>query len=267
MAIADQDPAFFAAVLAPALFFGLYEVLRGDHRIAGGLVALLTTAGIVVSGTRGSWVACAIVFALFILPQLTARGRLAAVGMSVALLVAAYQIPGVADMVAERTGSALSTGGAGRTDIWSAAATIYGSSPVFGVGYANFTVAYTSDVVRASNVLFYLYEGAGSHNMVVGTLVELGPLGLLLLIAFVGPLVLTRGFGPDGPRIQAMLASLLVVSIFVDIFGNQKQVWLLIGLAAGLAYVARERRARPESVQIPEAVVTATPSRTARISS
>jgi hypothetical protein len=48
-------------------------------------------------------------------------------------------------------------------------------------------------------------------------------------------------------------------------------VWLLIGLAAGLAYLAQERRARPESVQMPEGSVTATPStatpsRTARIS-
>jgi O-antigen ligase len=264
VAIADQDPAFYAAVLVPALFFGLYEVLRGDHRIAGGIVALLTTAGVVVSGTRGAWVACAIAFALFILPQLTPRGRLAAVAMGVAFLVAAYQIPGVADMVAERTSSALSTGGAGRTDIWSAAATIYGSSPVFGVGYANFTVAYTSDVVRASNVLFYLYEGANSHNVVVGTLVELGPLGLLILIAFVGSLVLRRGYGVDAPRVQAMLASLLTVSIFVDIFGNQKQVWLLIGCAAGLVFLAQERRPVPGSVEMPEPSVPATPSRTAR---
>jgi hypothetical protein len=58
-AIQGQNPAQFAAVLLPALVFGLYEVLNGPRRIAGVAIALLTTVGIVVSGTRGAWVSVA----------------------------------------------------------------------------------------------------------------------------------------------------------------------------------------------------------------
>jgi O-antigen ligase len=239
-AIQDQNPAQFAAVLLPALVFGLYEVLQGKRRILGGAIALLTTIGVVVSGTRGAWFAIAVVVLLLILPQLGPRRRIAAVAASLILIVAAFQVPGVADLVAERTGTALSTGGAGRTDIWSVAATIYGSAPVLGVGYANFPVAYTPEVVRASSVSAWEHlQGRAPHNLVIGTLIELGPIGLLLLALLLIPLVVRRGWGPDAATVQAALASLLTLALFLDIIANRKQVWLVIGLSAGLAAVAR----------------------------
>jgi hypothetical protein len=82
-------------------------------------------------------------------------------------------------------------------------------------------------------------EGRGPHNLVIATIVELGPLGMLLLALFLGPLVLRRGWGPDAATVQAALASLLTLALFLDILSNRKQVWLVIGLAAGLAYLAR----------------------------
>ncbi len=69
-----------------------------------------------------------------------------------------YQLPGVSDLVSERTETAISTGGAGRTDIWSVAGTIYWSAPVLGVGYANFPVAYTSEVVAATAMTNFRLE-------------------------------------------------------------------------------------------------------------
>lgn len=239
-AIANQNPAQFAAVLLPALVFGLYELLNGDRRVLGGAVAIVTTIGVVVSGTRGAWVAVALVLMLFILPQLGLRRRIAAIAIILVLGTLAYQIPGVPELVAERTGNALSTGGAGRTDIWLVAATIYRSAPVLGVGLANFPVAFTQDAVRTTDVSSWAHiEGRAPHNLVVGTLIELGPIGLLLLVLFLGPLVLRRGWGPDAATVQAALASLLTLALFLDILANRKQVWLVIGLAAGLAFVAR----------------------------
>lgn len=121
------------------------------------------------------------------------------------------------------------------------AVTIYQSAPVFGVGYANFSVANTQDAVRASDVSSwaYLNRQLGPHNLMVGTLIELGPFGLLLLALFLVPLALQRGWGPDAATVQAALASLLTLALFLDILSNRKQVWLVIGLAAGLAFVAR----------------------------
>jgi O-antigen ligase len=239
-ALETQNPAQFSAVLLPALVFGMYEVLRGPRRLIGGVVAFLTALAIVLSGTRGTWLAVVVVVVLMILPQLTLRRRVAAIGLAVALAVVMLQVPGVADLVSDRTVTAVSTGGAGRTDIWAVGATIYTSSPILGVGFANFPVAYTPDVVRASDVgSWATVAGRAPHNIVIGTLVELGPIGLLLLGLFIGPLVLRRGWGPEAVVVQATLASLITTALFLDIMANRKQVWLVIGIGAGLAYLAR----------------------------
>ena len=243
VALQGQDPAQFAALLLPALVFGLYEALNGDRRILGGAIALLTTVGVVISGTRGAWVAVAVVALLFVLPQLRPGRRIAAIAMALALVGMAYQLPGVPDLVADRTGDALSTGGAGRTNIWTVAVTLYGSAPVLGVCYANFPVAYTPEVVRASGATSWVHPaGRGPHNLVVGTLIELGPIGLLLLALFLGPLVLRRGWGRDAAAVQAALASLLAAGLFLDVLSSPKQVWLMVGLAAGLSFVSRQAR-------------------------
>ena len=242
-AIGNQDEAQFAAVLLPALVFGLYEVLNGDRRILGAAVAVLTTAGVAVSGTRGAWLGVAVVVLLLVLPRLPLRRQVPAIAMIVLIGVATLQIPGVSSLIVERAGIAVSSGGAGRADIWTVGATIYRSAPLLGVGYANFPVAYTQDAVRASDVNT-TYQGAGPHSILIGTLVELGPIGLLLLALFLLPLVLRRGWGPDAATVQAALASLLVAALFLDIVADRKQVWFIIGLAEGLAFVQRQRRTR-----------------------
>lgn len=243
-AIQNQNPAQFAGVLLPALVFGLYEVLRAaDRRIPGALIALITTAGILVSGTRGAWLSAAIVFVLFILPRVGPRRLLSATALVAVMMVLAVQIPGVASLVSQRVQTALTTGGAGRTDIWTVALTSYGTAPILGVGYANFPVAYTRDATITPNLTpaaANLPPTLGPHNLVVGTVTELGPLGLALLGLFLLPLVLRRGWGPDAETIQAALASLLILALFLDILSNRKQVWFIIGLATGLAYL-RER--------------------------
>lgn len=247
VAIHSQDPAQFAAVLLPAVVFGTYEVLEGPRRIPGALIALVSTIGVLVSGTRGAWVSLAVVVALIIIPQLSARRRIVTVLFAALLLAVALQLPGVADLVYERSETAVSTGGAGRTDIWTVAGTIYLGSPILGVGYANLPIAYTADAIRRAGVEGYLLPGASAHNLVIGTLVELGPLGLVLLGLFVVPLCLRRGWGPNAAIVQASLVSLLTASLFVDLFVNRKQVWLIIGLAIGLAHLARRMHAGDSS--------------------
>ena len=243
-AIANQNPAQFASLLLPALIFGLYEVLQGRRVVASGLVALFCTAGIVLSGTRSVWLAATVVIFLLMLPRLGLRRAVVALGVVSVLVVATLQIPGVGALVAERTGSAASTGGAGRTDIWFVGMEIFGSSPVIGVGYANFPVAFTTAVLRAANVATEIGTGRAPHNIIVGTGGELGIVGLVLLALFIVPLVVRRGWGPDGLLVQAILAGLMIDALFLDILSNRKQVWVMIGLAAGLAYLAQRARNR-----------------------
>ncbi len=242
-ALQGQNPAQFAAILLPALVFAFYEIINGHRRLLAAGIALVTAIAIVISGTRGAWVGVGVVLVFFILPRFSARRRILAVGALLALAVVAYQVPGIPKLVAERADNAVSTGGAGRTDIWTVAVRIYSSAPIGGVGFANFPVAYTADVIRAAGVTSFSGQvvGRGPHNLVLGTLVELGPIGLLLLGLFLGPLILRRGWGAEAAVIQAALASLLATSLFLDILSNRKQVWLIIGTAAGLAYLARRR--------------------------
>ena len=241
-AIQGQNPAQFAAVLLPAFAFGFNEVMTGRQRTVGGAIAMLTLLGVIVSGTRGAWVAIAVI-PLFVLPNLSPRRIATVLALGAALLVVAYQVPGVSDLVTDRTDTALSSGGAGRTSIWAAGLVIYQSSPAVGVGYANFPLAFTPAVRQAAGPTSYLHTGLGPHNIVVGTLAELGPIGLVLLALFLLPFVINRGWGPDAATVRASIASLLTMALFLDIVGNRKQVWLMIGLAAGLQYLARREAA------------------------
>ena len=78
--------------------------------------------------------------------------------------------------------------------------------------------------------------------MIVGPAAELGLVGLALLTLFILPLIIRPGWGPDGPLVQAILAALMIDALFIDIFGYRKEVWIAIGLASGLAYLARQER-------------------------
>ena len=248
-AIQNQNPAYYAAILLPALIFALYELVNGRRLFTSFGVMLVCTAAIVASGTRGAWLGAAVVFVLFLLPRLDPARRAAAAGIVLALLVITIQLPGLSTLVQERTDIALSSGGSGRTDIWSVGLSIYESAPITGVGLGNFPVAFTPERVRDVAVVITdpkTLTNRAPHNIVISTLGELGLIGLLLLGMFLGPLVLRRGWGPEAAAVQAALASLLVLALFLDIL-NRKQLWLLIAIACGLSYIARRQRLQAAS--------------------
>ncbi len=244
----DQDPNMFGATLLPALIFGLHEVASGRRKVPGALIAILTAIGAVVSGSRGVWLAGALGIAVFLLPKLSVRRRLVAAASIAVMAALLLQVPGVIDLLAERAGSALETGGAGRADIWKVAQTLYAADPVVGVGYANFQVAYTSQAVRDTGVEYLTLAGRAPHNIAIGALVELGPLGLLFLALFLGPLLFRRLAGPDAVPVQAGLAALIVLAFFLGLLETSKTFWLMIGLTAGLAHVARPGGPDPTAV-------------------
>ena len=87
------------------------------------------------------------------------------------------------------------SGGAGRTDIWSVGLVIFESSPVIGVGFGNFPVAYTPQMVIEADVGFSQGAYRDPHNLVVSTSAELGLVGLALLGLFLVPLACERAGG------------------------------------------------------------------------
>lgn len=242
-ALQGQSVAYFAAYLLPALIFCIFELVENRRVIVSAAIALASAAAILVSGTRAAWLSVGLVVATLVLPRIRPGRRIAAVGIALALGVIALQIPGLSKVVLERAAIAVSSGGAGRTDIWTVGLTIYETAPLSGVGIGNFPVAYTPELVRQSNVGVYSANnpaGRAPHNIVIGTLGELGPIGFGLLILTILPLVFRRGWGPDAAVVQAALAGLMAMSFFLDLL-NRKQLWLLIGLAAGLTYLVHHR--------------------------
>ena len=128
---------------------------------------------------------------------------------------------------------------------------MFETSPVIGVGYANFQVAYTPQLVLEAGVGFSEGAYVAPHNLVISTSAEeLGLVGLVLIGLFLVPLVLRRGWGPDAQVVRAILAAFLVDALFLDLFGNRKQVWLIIGIAAGLAFLARRAGSADEGAEV-----------------
>lgn len=252
-ALANQNPAQFATILLPALIFSLYQVLEGRRVLIGSVIAALCTASIALSGTRSVWLGATVVLFLLVLPRLGVRRAIAAFAVLGVLVLITAQIPGVAGLVVDRTLTATSSGGAGRTDIWSIGLRIISSSPVLGVGYANFPVAYISELARSTLGVVPAGGATGSHSILFGTAGELGLVGLVLLGLFLGPLMLRRGWGPDGAVVHAILVSLMIDALFIDIIGNRKQVWVAIGMAAGLAYLAKQAERRASKSVTPAA--------------
>ena len=231
-AVQDQNVAQFAAILLPALIFTTYEALKGRLVVISASVAFLSSIAIILSGTRGVWLALVVVFAAFILPAMRPVQRVAACVFAVLILAVAFQLPSVANLITSRTEIAVETGGAGRTDIWAVGLVIIETSPVVGVGYGDFPAGFTHEAIFDSTIgpLAHPGLGRGRHSIVVGTLGELGIVGLLLLVAFLVPLVVRRGHGPEAAAVQAALVGLLVSALFLDELGR-KQLWLMIGIA------------------------------------
>ena len=245
-ALAGQDPAHFAALLMPAFLFCTFELLHGRRPYLSLAVTLLSLGGIILSGTRGAWVSILFVLAVFVLPALELRRKIAAVLLLVLVFGAVLQLPGVSNLLTDRVATAEASGGAGRTDIWSVGLVIFETSPVIGVGFANFPVAYTPQLVMEAGVGFNQGAYRAPHNLIISTSAELGLVGLVLLGLFLVPLVLRRGWGPDAQVVRAILAAFMVDSLFLDLFANRKQVWLIIGIAAGLAFLARRAESADE---------------------
>lgn len=246
--LAGQDPAFFAAILLPAFVLGFYELLYLRWVVPSAFVLAVSSVGILISGTRAAWLSAVVVVLLFLLPRLEPVRRVAAVTIAAAGFVLVLQIPGIATLIQTRTDTAIATGGAGRTDIWTIGLQIFESSPWTGVGIDNFPVANTPERIREATISVGTVDSLANlraHNIVISTLGELGVVGILVLGSLVVPLVVRTGWGPDARLVQATMAAVVSISMFLDMF-DRKETWLFIALASGLIYLRRHPPAQAE---------------------
>ncbi|HXV58919.1 MAG TPA: O-antigen ligase family protein [Gaiellaceae bacterium] len=242
--------AGFVVLFVP-LSVGLYAVFESRlARAACVLLGLLAVPAALVTYSRG------VLVALVALVLVLARSRkawplvAAAVVLVVVLAPAAWQ---------DRVASVSSLDRpeiATRLDFWSAAWSMFQSSPVVGVGLNNFDVAYV-ELERTGRSFLPgtgLAPPESAHNLYLNTLAEQGLLGvaaLALLILAAGRMVLAlrrsadprmRGFGLG--LLGAGIA-LLVSNLFDVTFVDPKTsilAWTLLGVGAALQRIGERER-------------------------
>jgi O-antigen ligase len=149
----------------------------------------------------------------------------------------------------------------GRGDLWLAAWHAYEDNPLVGIGYGafhgqSFQLLRTTPGVNLEEHLRFIDSGEYVHNTYLGSLAELGPLGL---VAFVGILYGAakslratgrRGRGRDdfaASCANALFVSLLafcVSSVFLST-ETSRSLWLMVGLSIALPSI--QERAMLES--------------------
>jgi exopolysaccharide production protein ExoQ len=249
-AFPDQDPALFASLVLPATIILMGEVQARSTRPALRVLALAALAvcavALAISGTRSAWLGLVVAVGVWLVLQRGLRQVLAVTAVAASIGVLVVALPETQAFLLGRASTSLVTGGSGRTDIWSVGMSILASAPLSGVGLGNFPTAFTPYAISqatASAATGALYAGRAPHNVLLGTSVETGLVGGLLLVGFMAA-ALADSRGERGNVIRAALVSLFVQAMFLDIL-LQKQLWLFIALAFGLgaAWSMREAAA------------------------
>jgi O-antigen ligase len=256
------DANFFASLQIVAIPVG--AVLASHVRTGAERAVVLAGVGIsvgsvFVSLSRGgilALVALTLMLALqparaFFRTRARKRLFLAALGIGAVLLLSASY-----SALSARTSSLFNTadGGSGRQNLWLAADTGYRQHPWLGLGYGAFP-SQANDLMRMTpGVDFSAYRlrpgGQPVHNAYLESLVELGPLGLVL---FVSMLVLTlralrraqataeeRGSPLLVGVARALRLSMIGFALTSVLLSTEtdRTLWVLMGLALTLPRIA-----------------------------
>jgi O-antigen ligase len=225
---------FAAALLLPiclTLIAALWSKRLGTRTAA--LAALLPMiAAVFLTGTRAAMLGLAAIL-IYLFIRDVHRWQLA----GTSLLFAVLGIVASGGELFTRWGLASQTGGAGRVSIWQVGWIAFKQNWLFGAGYANFPFAYDRAFMQTFQS-FYANWHRASHNILLGSAVELGVVGLvLLLLAWWGQFKLLDTIEPHDTRypirlgLEAALIGLFVCGLFVDLM-IEKYLWLAFMLVA-----------------------------------
>lgn len=244
------NPDHFAAALLLPICLTIIAALwsrRTPIRVASLAATLVMIAALFLTGSRGAMLGVAAVIVYLLVKD---RHRWQIAGMS-ALMVVLGIIATGGGLVA-RWALALQNGGAGRTDIWKVGWLAFKQNWLFGAGYDNFPFAYDRAFIQTFQP-FYANWHRASHNILLGTGVELGIVGLvLLLLAWYGQFKLLAPIEQTDPRytlrlaLESAIIGLFVCGMFADIM-IEKYVWLAFMLVALTRNATPMERLRPNA--------------------
>lgn len=249
------DPNHYAgALLLPIVVVvgAALQQRRWWPRIALTACFLTLIFALYMSGSRDALIALALAlgYLIWMAPQ---RKQL----LALTAVAAIAAIPLYASL-AQRFAIAASTGGAGRLVIWHVGLTALKDYGLFGAGLGNFPDVYFQRYIWVYTPTPMPYGVAG-HNLLLTSTVELGAVGLgLMLLAWALQFFINRDIRP-GDRLymwrislEASLIALFATSMFLDNM-IRKYTWLVFAAMALLRahYIMRanhqEERARPRT--------------------
>ncbi len=192
------------------------------------LIMLLAMA---LSGSRGALLGFGAVIVFLLVKD---RHRLKLAIVSSVGCVVGFAVAG--SFLAARFSTALSSGGAGRTQIWRAGWAAFKQNWLWGAGYGNFPFAYDRVYLSVFQALDPHFHRA-SHNIVLNAAVETGIIGLGLMLAawlqtfrLLSPIEEGDYRFPLRLAVQGAIIGLFVAGMFADLMIT-KYVWLAFMLA------------------------------------
>ena len=220
-------------------------------RVLAGIVIAFCAAGIVLSFSRGGFIALGV--ALVAALVLGGRWRGPMLGFAAVVIVLSLGYFSLFASDEQRQRITTPDGGAGRVDIWSIGWRMVEANPVGGMGAGNFTVSSVRFLVEPGAIRSDQYivdEPQVAHNMYLQLWSEEGIVGLGLFLGILGYGVVTslraaRAFREKGDErlelLSRSVAVALIALLAADFFGSfqfSKQLWLLLALGPVLLRLA-----------------------------
>ena len=267
------DPDFFAGMQLVAIPLTL--VLASDTRntrlrILLYAAVLMLLGSVFTSLSRGAYIAVVVLGLLFLAsrPERLFRSReeKAAALLVVALgMIGFFSRPFLREQVVTRAQSIYAPEnredetGSGRTNLWMAAVRTAEENPVVGIGYGSFIFVSQDLLLNTPGVdplvLQRRAEGNNfvAHNTYLGTLAELGVVGLALLLSiYISTGIAlrrtaTQAIGAGAPFVGRVAHALILglvawatISVFLSA-ETSRMFWIIVGLAIALPKLIPER--------------------------
>jgi O-antigen ligase len=267
--IEGQGVETFAFSLIPAFLTAFHRVIKPKHKRWQWLnisLMLLFAIGMILSGTRGAWLATLGSIFIVYVPRLKLRqyimiGIVVALGTTIAL-----RIPVVADFINYRTSDAISSGGTGRVAIWLVSWHMYLDAPILGIGWrmAEYSMNLQDLKHTRASIIWDFDRGRFTpkltHNIYLQTLLELGIVGFTLFILWVASIIITPLQRDPHLRDDWLIALAIFMAMLVGGLTNpefhKKYYWLALALPQGLRYYwirqqLKKRDGYPEGSSLP----------------
>jgi putative inorganic carbon (HCO3(-)) transporter len=225
-AVLDPNRFGAALILPIAVTAGAIGQAKGWTRVVLFIPLILGFTAVYLSASRGALLGLAAAGAVAVLAS---RRRLLFGSLLAAGSILLFVVP---SELSRRLNEVTLTSGTGRTDIWKVALAAFPSHWLLGSGQGTFIASYNRAFFLTYQPQFVEWN-RDPHNLLMSTAVELGLVGVaLLLVVLVLQYRSTRLIPPDNPFswlspvFRAALVGLVVSAMFVDVLAT-KFAWLL----------------------------------------